>query len=98
MTWAYGSKGKMWTGIGQKKPVKVVIAKTDKGDDPNCTLEEIYPEIGPGSGWENAIHYFIDCVISKEKPFVSGEEGRETMKVINAAYESHKLGKWVKIK
>ena len=98
MTFVYGSKGKMMTSIGTEKPVKVVIAKTGKGDDPNCTLEEIYPEIGPGSGWENAVHYFIDCVIKGEKPFVSGEEGRETMKVINAAYESDKLGKWVKVK
>jgi predicted dehydrogenase len=98
MTWTYGSKGKMITAIGTEKPVKVVIAKTNKGDDPNCVLEDIYPEIGPGSGWENAVHYFIDCVINKEKPFVSGEEGRETMRVINAAYESNKCGKWVKVK
>jgi len=45
--WTYGSKGKMMTAIGIEKPVKVVIAKTNKGDDPNCTLEDIYPEIGP---------------------------------------------------
>lgn len=98
MTWAYGSKGKMWTGIGQEKPVKVVIANTNKGQDPNCTLEEIYPEIGSGTGWENAVHYFIDCIIDKTKPFVSGEEGRETMRVINAAYESNDSGKWVKVR
>lgn len=97
-TAVYGSKGKMMTSIGAEKPVKVVIARTRRGDDPNNTLEEIYPEIGSGSGWENAVHYFIDCVIGKEKPFVSGEEGRETMRVINAAYESNRLGKWVKVK
>ena len=85
------------TAIGTEKPVKAVIAKTGKGEDPNCTLEEIYPEIGPGSGWENAVHYFIDCVIKKKRPFVSGEEGRETMRVINAAYESNRLGKWVRV-
>ena len=98
MTFVYGSKGKMMTSIGTEKPVKVIIAKTNKADDPNCALEEIYPEIGPGSGWENAIHYFIDCVIKGEKPFVSGEEGKETTKVICAAYESNECGKWVKIK
>ena len=97
-TSVYGSKGKLMTAIGTEKPVKAVIAKTRRGDDPNCTLEEIYPEIGPGSGWENAVHYFIDCVINKERPFVSGEEGRETMRVISAAYESNKCGKWVKVK
>ncbi len=98
LTFVYGSKGKMMTAIGTEKPVRVVIAKTKKGEDPNCTLEEMYPEIGPGAPWENAVHYFIDCVIKGQIPFVSGEEGRETMRVINAAYESNRLGKWVKVK
>lgn len=98
LTFCYGSKGKMITAVGAEKPVKVTVAKTGKGEDPNCTLEEIYPKIGPGGGWENAVHYFIDCCINGEKPFVSGEEGRETMRVINAAYESNDCGKWVKVK
>jgi len=98
LTSVYGSKGKMTTALGIEKPVKVVIAKTNSGDDPNCTLEEIYPEIGPGSPWENAVHYFIDCVIRGERPFVSGEEGRETMRVINAAYESNRAGEWVRVR
>ena len=96
-TSVYGSKGKMMTAIGTEKPVKVVIADTRKGKDPNCTLKEIYPKLGPGAPWENAVHYFIDCVINKKKPFVSGEEGRETMRVINAAYESSRTGKWVRV-
>ena len=98
MTWTYGSKGKMMTAIGTEKPVKVQLVDTNKGKDPNVALEEMYPEIGTGTGWENAVHYFIDCIINRKKPFVSGEEGRETMKVINAAYESNDAGKWVKVK
>lgn len=98
MTFVYGEKGKMTTAIGAENPLKVTIAKTKKAEDPNCTEEDIYPEIGSGSGWENAIHYFIDCVMSKKKPFVSGEEGRETIRVINAAYESNRVGKWVRVR
>ncbi len=98
LTYVYGEKGKMVTAIGSKQPVVVTLAKTGKGEDPNCTLKEEYPEIGSGGGWENAVHYFIDCVIKGEKPFVSGEEGRETIKVILAAYESNKRSKWVKIR
>jgi len=97
LTYVYGEKGKMVTSIGSKTPVAVTLAKTGKGEDSNCTLKEDFPEIGPGGGWENAVHYFIDCVIKGEKPFVSGEEGRETIKVILAAYESNKIGQWVKI-
>ncbi|OGW84810.1 MAG: hypothetical protein A2987_02530 [Omnitrophica bacterium RIFCSPLOWO2_01_FULL_45_10] len=97
LTFAYGEKGKMTTALGIEKPVKVVIAKTRKGEDPNCVQEEVYPQIGPGGGWENAVHYFIDCVIKKERPFVSGEEGRDTIAVINAAYESNRQGRWVRV-
>jgi UDP-N-acetylglucosamine 3-dehydrogenase len=98
LTYVYAEKGKMTTAIGSKQPVVVTLAKTGKGEDPNYTLKEEYPRIGSGGGWENAVHYFIDCVKNGRRPFVSGEEGQETLKVILAAYESNKLGKWVKVK
>ncbi len=97
LTYVYGEKGKLITSIGSKQPVVLTIAKTGAGEGPNCTLREEFPQLGPGGGWENAVHYFIDCVTKGKEPFVSGEEGRETIKVILAAYESHKKGKWVKI-
>lgn len=98
LTYCYGEKGKMTTSVGSAQPVVVTLAKTEKGDDPNCTLSEKYPKIGSGGGWENAVHYFIDCVIAGKEPFASGEEGRETIKVILAAYESDKKGKWIKVR
>jgi len=98
LTYVYGEKGKLTTSVGGKIPVLLTMAKTGKGKDPNCIIEEIIPEICPGNGWENAVHYFIDCMISGTKPFISGEEGKETIKVILAAYESNKSGRWVKVK
>ncbi len=98
LTCVYGEKGKLITSIGSQQPTVLTLAKTGKGEDPNCTRKEEYPRIGPGSGWENAVHYFIDCIRKKQKPFVSGGEGRETLKVILAAYESNKRGRWVKIR
>ncbi len=97
LTYVYGEKGKLATNIGSSQPVVLTLAKTGKGEDPNCVLKQEFPQIGSGSGWENAVHYFIDCVIEGKKPFISGEEGKETIKVILAAYESKKTGKWVKI-
>ena len=97
LTFCYGENGKMITSVGAEKPVKVSLVDTGKGKDPNNAIKEIYPQIGPGGGWENAVHYFVDCCLNGEKPFVSGEEGRETMRVINAAYESNESGRWVKI-
>jgi predicted dehydrogenase len=97
LTYVYGEKGKLITNIGSKRPIVVTLAKTAKGDDPNCILKEVYPVLGAGNGWENAIHYFIDCVNRGRRPFVSAEEARETIKVILAAYESNKKGKWIRI-
>jgi len=98
MTWIYGENGKVYTAIGTEKPIAVRMATVGEGKDPNCVLEDSYPEVGSGSGWENAIHYFIDCVTKGEKPFVSGEEGAKSMAVILAAYESAEKGKWVKVR
>lgn len=97
MTWIYGENGKIHTAIGTEKPVMACLATVGEGKDPNCVLEDIYPETGSGSGWENAIHYFIDCLTKNEKPFVSGEEGAKSMAVILAAYESAEKGCWVKV-
>jgi predicted dehydrogenase len=97
LTQVYGEKGKLTTSIGSKHPVVLTLAKTGKGQDPNCTLKEEYPAVDSGGGWENAVHYFIDCVIKGKQPFISGEEGRETIRVILAAYESNRKGKGVKI-
>ena len=97
LTFTYGQNGKLMTAIGSDRPILAKMAKVGRGEDPNCLLEDITPPVGSGGGWENAIHYFIDCVEKKEKPFVSGEEGRETIKVILAAYESAEKGRWVKV-
>ncbi len=98
LTYIYGEKGKLVTSVGGKIPVLLSKVNTEKGKDPNNAVEEVIPGIKAGNGWTNAVHYFIDCVISGEKPFVSGEEGTETIKVIAAAYESNRTGKWVKVK
>ncbi|MFC1631353.1 Gfo/Idh/MocA family protein [Candidatus Omnitrophota bacterium] len=97
MTNVYGQKGKLITSIGTKQPVRLTLATTGKGRDPNCVRKEEFPQTGRGDGWENAVHYFIDCVQNRRRPFVSGEEGKETLKVILAAYESNRVGKWVKV-
>ena len=66
LTYIYGERGKITTSIGSKQPVLITLAKTKKGEDPNCILKEKTPPIGTGSAWENAVHYFIDCIQKKQ--------------------------------
>jgi len=94
----YGEKGKIRTSLGTERPVSVRLATVGEGKDPNQVLEDIHPAVEPGSGWENAVHHFIDCVIKKENPLVTGVDAARSMAVILAAYESAEKGKWVKVK
>ena len=41
--------------------------------------------------------YFVHCIETGEKPFVSGEEGGASLEVILAAYESARTGKVVRL-
>ena len=49
------------------------------------------------SKYGSAYQYFVNCIEKREKPFVSGEEGRKSLEVILAAYKSSATGKVVKI-
>jgi predicted dehydrogenase len=42
--------------------------------------------------------HFIDCIRSNKTPVPGGMEGLMNMKVVDAAYESSRTGKVVKIK
>lgn len=97
MTFVYGQEGKLTTNIGGKEPVAVTLAKTAKGLDPNFPRSRRHPAVGRGAGWENAIHHFIDCLNAGRRPLVPAEEGRETMRVILAAYASQKTRRWVRL-
>jgi len=97
MTWIYGENGKAHTAVGTEKPLMVRMATIGEDKDPNNVLEDCYPDVVKGSGWENAVHYFIDCITDKRAPFVTGEEGAKSMAVILAAYESAAKGGWVKV-
>ncbi len=94
-TYIYGQKGKLVTSVGKKQPLTVYLADIRKNKDPNCLLKEIIPQIPQGSAWANAMHYFVDCIKNNRRPFVDGNEGLETLKVILACYKSSQLNKRV---
>lgn len=97
MTWIYGENGKIHTSIGTEKPVTVRLAAVGADKDPNYALQDMHLDVSQGNGWENAVHYFIDCVEKNRTPFISGEEGARSMAVILAAYKSAEKGKWVAV-
>lgn len=99
ITSMYGRRGRLNTRIGsENRPVvKFLGSDVRPGKDPNVPIKRILPKIPAGSGWGNAMHYFIDCVVKGKKPFITAEEGRESVRVILAAYKSSREKRWVKL-
>jgi UDP-N-acetyl-2-amino-2-deoxyglucuronate dehydrogenase len=73
------------------KDSKVVLYKL--ADNPNATLDEIEVEPGPGSIIEDIV-----SAITKGTPVaVDGHEGKKSVVIFNAIYESSRTGKPVKL-
>lgn len=93
-THVYGERGRLQTSIGSTHPVTVHLAQRD--GDPNLPLgEPSYPNVPTTSRLKGAYPYFTQCILSQQPPFISGEEGRATLEVVLAAYESIRTERWV---
>ena len=53
-----------------------------------------YPPLGPRCFKPTLYEHFIDCVIKKSAPEVSGREGLAALSVAAAAYRSLKSRRW----
>lgn len=63
-------------------------------DDSLFALEE---NPSDGYGHERYLRHVIDCITNDKEALVDGTEGRKTLEIINAMYESAKSGKLVKL-
>jgi len=45
----------------------------------------------------NQINHFIDCIIYRKKPIISALDGLESVRVIETAYWSSRVNKWMKV-
>lgn len=93
----YGQRGTLRTCFGEKHPVAISWCK--RKPDPNKPLgNPAYLPVPAESRLGGPYPYFIDCIIKDEKPFCSGEEGRATLAVVLAAYESVKTQRWADVR
>jgi predicted dehydrogenase len=44
-------------------------------------------------GFPQELAHFVNCVLGKEAPIETGEDGREVLKIIYAAYQSAREGR-----
>jgi len=73
------------------KDSKVVLYKL--ADNPNATLDEIEVEPGPGS----IIEDIVSAITKGTHVAVDGHEGKKSVVIFNAIYESSRTGKPVKL-
>ena len=77
----------IWTVPGEEK-----LHELWKKED-----EDFFHRIDPVQYYHQwQLQDFVESIIDKRKPMVSGEEGRKTVEIFNAIYESNSTGKAVK--
>jgi predicted dehydrogenase len=90
----FGIKGGVdYNPIKSPKEFPVEIMKYPKNKS-----KIIRPKFGESNMFDNQAGYFIDCIRNNKKPSVPLEDGITVMKMLDAIYESAKIGRSVPIK
>src|SRR5258706_13312613 len=86
-------------GLGQLCPKKLELPNEKEGKIDMIESGFQFPptEHCPQSLYDEQPKYFIQCIQERETPVPGGLEGLVNMRVVDAAYESSRTGKVVKI-
>jgi predicted dehydrogenase len=85
-----------WEGEPEKaKKFQPIELYSKKGIPP--WFETLPDKFDALISFERELDHFAESIIEDKKPSISGEEGRRTIQVIEAAYESAKKSKIIKI-
>jgi predicted dehydrogenase len=87
------------TGFGEVFPTHLVLPNVEEQrlDEIDGGFEFPRPEHCPQIMYDRQMAYFIDCIKTGKTPVPGGAEGLVNMKVVDAAYQSSKIGEVVKI-
>jgi len=92
----YGERGVLRTSLGGARRVTVEWAQ--RRGDPNHRMgPPVYPPVARGSRLGGAYPHFVRCIRERRTPAIPGTEGRATLQVLLAAYESARRGRWVEL-
>ncbi|MDA1190800.1 MAG: Gfo/Idh/MocA family oxidoreductase [Candidatus Poribacteria bacterium] len=93
----YGSKGVAYADLLHGNSIRTYSADgygyaVEKAGSTKGWSFTIYEEAW-NYGFPQEFEHFVDCVAHDKQPLVTGEDGREVMKIVFAAYESAGTGK-----
>ena len=89
-----GSKGAIYANMFPNSTLRKYTDQNYVWPDTQGTVQVHGKWVGFGI---EAIHHFVDCVVTDKEPQVTGEDGLEVTKVVCAIEESAKTGKIVKL-
>lgn len=84
-----GERGVLQTGLAGAEPAVVYLR-----DDPTTPVSL---PVAAASRYVGPCAYFVACIRDGQRPFIDGEEGRASLEVILAAYESARSGRAVSL-
>jgi len=89
----FGSKGMVISNNQTQTSVESYTESTTSSKEPVLHFFiERYAQ-----AYKDQFNHFIECIINKNKPSVTFEDGRNALIIANAAYESHKQKKTIEI-
>ena len=88
---SYAERGTVRTALGSATPVVVQFSQPDG----SLMGEAFHPSVAPASRLGGAYPAFINALVQETQVPVPGEEGRSTLEVVLAAYESARTGRWI---
>jgi len=94
----YGTEGTMLIDLSWGQPLTFYSTKKSREDE-----GWLHPliEHSPTNWWADSIRRevesFIDCILEDKEPEVKVEDGRATLEIVLAAYESARTGRTVKL-
>jgi predicted dehydrogenase len=94
-TQLYGNRG-----FGQLFPTLLKLTDIDaqKVEIIQSGYEFPRPEHCPQSMYDNQMAHFFQCIHEGRDSYPGGAEGLVNMKIVDAAYESSRIGNWVEVK
>lgn len=91
-----GEKGTVEIGgfaVNQMKTWNFIEKKTD--DEDMCASSSVNPPDVYGFGHKAYYEHVVDCILNNKKALIDGLEGRKSLELISAIYESIETGKEV---
>ena len=84
-----GTGGTIWT---ENATLSLTSAIEDSPGEIRQREQETFPDVSYPDSVKQAVGHFLDCIQRKTEPLLTAEDGREALRIVQAAYAAVKTG------